>query len=515
MVKNGTYDAVVIGSGLGSLTAAALLSRAGKRVAVVERNSSLGGAASCYRTGQLTIEASLHETADPHDPRDLKHAILDQLGLLDKIDWVPIANLHTVIGGPVGEPLELGHGFEAIGDQLSARFPEQADGVRRLLDRMNRIYTMVGSLNAAGEARSLSKLVFASKDSWPLVRDWRFSLDEAFLRDLGDCEGAKCALAANLAYYADDPRKTWWLYFAVAQGGYFGSGGVFIRGGSTRLSRALAKVVKQSGGDVFLGRRATDIDINETGRPVGVHHASPNGEAADRLATQSVLAGCAPSKLAELLPEAKRENFLAPYRGLTLSISLFCAHFGMKEQPANFGLSGYSTILLPDWMTSLTDYASAAALLAEAPAGRLPPLTVVNYGAVDNGLDDGGRILVTVAGVDHIENWNGLSKDEERARRAAWLDTILAELDRCYPGFAGATEERIFVTARSTRDYLATPGGAIYGFAPEPPTRSILAGIPRSPRTPIPGLFLASSFGGSGGFSGAMGAGAKAARLAL
>ena len=140
---------------------------------------------------------------------------------------------------------------------------------------------------------------------------------------------------------------------------------------------------------------------------------------------------------------------------------------------------------------------------------------MVNYGAVDNGLDDGGRILVTVAGVDHIENWNGLSKDEERARRAAWLDTILAELDRCYPGFAGATEERIFVTARSTRDYLATPGGAIYGFAPEPPTRSILAGIPRSPRTPIPGLFLASSFGGSGGFSGAMGAGAKAARLAL
>ena len=266
MAKNGTYDAVVIGSGLGSLTAAAILSRAGKRVAVVERNRSLGGAASCYRTGKLTIEASLHETADPHDPRDLKHAVLSHLGLLDKIEWVPISNLHTVIGGPVGAPLQLGHGFETSGDDLSARFPERAAGIRRLLQRMDEIYTMVGSFNTAGETRSLSKLLFASKGSWPMVRDWRRSLDEALERDLGDCEGAKCALAANLAYYADDPRKTWWIFFAVAQGGYFGSGGVYIRGGSTRLSRALAKIVKLSGGDVFLGRKATDIDIDEAPR---------------------------------------------------------------------------------------------------------------------------------------------------------------------------------------------------------------------------------------------------------
>ena len=258
------------------------------------------------RTGKLTIEASLHETADPHDPRDLKHAVLSHLGLLDKIEWVPISNLHTVIGGPVGEALGAWAWISKRSAMTSAQdFQKRADGIRRLLQRMDEIYTMVGSFNSAGETRSLSKLLFASKGSWPMVRDWRRSLDEALERDLGDCEGAKCALAANLAYYADDPRKTWWIFFAVAQGGYFGSGGVFIRGGSTRLSRALAKIVKQSGGDVFLGRKATDIDIDGNGRPAGVRHSGPNGEAADRLATQSVLAGCAPSMLAQLLPENK------------------------------------------------------------------------------------------------------------------------------------------------------------------------------------------------------------------
>ena len=40
------YDAIVIGSGLGGLTAGALFSHAGYRVLVLERNDSFGGAAT-------------------------------------------------------------------------------------------------------------------------------------------------------------------------------------------------------------------------------------------------------------------------------------------------------------------------------------------------------------------------------------------------------------------------------------------------------------------------------------
>ena len=50
------FDAVVIGSGLGGLTAGAQLAKAGYAVLLLERNFSLGGAASVYRVGSLTIE---------------------------------------------------------------------------------------------------------------------------------------------------------------------------------------------------------------------------------------------------------------------------------------------------------------------------------------------------------------------------------------------------------------------------------------------------------------------------
>ena len=62
------YDVIVIGGGLGGLTAAGLVAQAGRKTLVIERNHDVGGAASTYRAGNLVVEASLHETSDPRDP---------------------------------------------------------------------------------------------------------------------------------------------------------------------------------------------------------------------------------------------------------------------------------------------------------------------------------------------------------------------------------------------------------------------------------------------------------------
>jgi hypothetical protein len=48
-----------------------------------------------------------------------------------------------------------------------------------------------------------------------------------------------------------------------------------------------------------------------------------------------------------------------------------------------------------------------------------------------------------------------------------------------------------------------------------PPSGPIWKGPERSPKTAIPGLFLASSYAGSGGFTGAIMAGAAAAERVL
>ncbi len=150
-------------------------------------------------------------------------------------------------------------------------------------------------------------------------------------------------------------------------------------------------------------------------------------------------------------------------------------------------------------------------MFTDDPGDRMPVYGIANYGAIDSGLSDSGPTLVTVVGLDRFDNWSGLTEQEEKDRRVRWLDAFQAALDKDYPGFGSAVSERMFLNARSMHNFLNTPDGCVYGFAPLP----IWAGIPRSPRTPATGIYLASSFAGSGGFTGAMSSGAAAAWMAL
>src|SRR6202047_2719162 len=95
------YDVVVIGAGLGGLTGGALLARAGREGRVIARSSSVAGAASSSKSGDLFVEGSLHETSDPHDPRDPKHGALTRAGVIDAVKWIPAGAFYEVRGGPI------------------------------------------------------------------------------------------------------------------------------------------------------------------------------------------------------------------------------------------------------------------------------------------------------------------------------------------------------------------------------------------------------------------------------
>ena len=515
-MSENSFDAVVIGSGLGGLTAAALLAKAGRKVCVVERNHSVGGAASAFKKGALTIEPALHQTADPRDPAEVTHPILKELGVLDEIEWVPIRPFYSVKGGLVGETFDMPIGFDAAHRALSARFPKSREGSARFFGAIEQIHDAVTRFREAGEERSFGKLLLAGLGLRPIARDWRASTAQMLERFFGGDEAAKCAIGATIGYYADDGRNLAWPFFAVAQAGFFKSGGVFVKGGSRVLSMKLAKVVAKAGGSVLLGRDASGVEVDASGHAAAVRHVDAKTKGDEqRIAAKQVFANCAPHVLARMLPDAGRAQIEAAYGARKLSISLFSAHFGLSRPPAELGLDRFTVSFLPVWAKRQSDLADGPGLLAADPGERLPAFGIANYGAIDSGLSDGGPTLVTAVGVDRLDNWSALSSEGEKDRRERWLDAFQAALDREYPGFAAAVVERMFLNARSMANFMNTPGGAVYGFAPLPFERSIWAGMPRSPKTPLPGVWLASSFGQFGGVGGAMSSGATAARLAM
>jgi phytoene dehydrogenase-like protein len=495
------YDVVVIGAGLGGLTAGAILARAGRKVLVIERSNSVGGAASSYKSGDLFVEGSLHETSDPHDPRDPKHTVLTRAGVIDAVKWIPAGAFYEARGGPLKRPVMVPDNFDAARRALTERFPEARAGIHQLLGEMERIASAMGTLSQGRDAfRNPRESVGALLKLVPTIRDWRLSLSQKLDRVFGDNEAVKCALAANLSYYHDDPATLWWIFFAMAQGSYLLSGGRFVQGGSQRLSSALARAIKVAGGEVLVRRVVGGIALDSQGRASSVTHTARDGSDPQVVEGLRIVSNAAPAALAALMPAAAGEQLTESYTRQTPSISLFALTLGLSKPPREFGVAAYSTQLLPREMQRLSDYAQGAALMADEPGERMPPMSIVDYAAVDSGVPAPPYVLL-ICGPDRLSNWDNSDMDAYRQKRERWQQAMVRYLDSFYPGLAGGVVASSFNTALSVRQYLNAPNGAVYGFAPTPP-RSIWRAPLRSPRTAVPGLYLASAYAGFGGYSG-------------
>ena len=492
------YDVVIVGAGLGGLTAGAILARAGRKVLVVERSNSVGGAASSYKSGELFVEGSLHETSDPHHPRDPKHDVLTRAGVIDAVKWIPSGAFYQVRGGPLDRPFLMPDDFDAARRALTERFPEVRRGIDQLLGEMQTIVAVMSQFSQSDGALehsrdSLAALIKRLPDS----ADWPLSLSQKLDRVFGDHEAVKCALAANLSYFHDDPATLWWIYFAMAQGNYLQSGGRYVQGGSQRLSSALARAIKVAGGEVLVRRIVSAIALGNDDK--SVTHTAKDGSDPRTVDCARIIGNAAPAALAPLMPADAAERLSQGHAQQTPSTSLFALTLGLAKPPREFGIDAYSAQLLPPWMKRLTDYAQGAALMAEEPGDRMPPMSVVDYAAIDSGVPAPPYVL-SILGPDRLSNWDASDMDAYREKRGRWQEAIVRYLASIYPGLGEAVVASSFNSALSVRQYLNAPNGAVYGFAPTPPT--IHSNPFRSPRTAVSGLYLASAYAGFGGYTG-------------
>jgi phytoene dehydrogenase-like protein len=506
------FDAIVIGAGLGGLTAAALYARMGRYVLVLERNDFCGGAATVYRHGPLAIEGSLHEI-DGFDLDDPKLPIIRSLELDKHLAFAEVGDLYEVRGPQIGKPFALPHGVEPALRAASSRFPRHSDALREYFHRL------VGARDAVALAAKhrddpnfwLMHAPEAARHLWPLLREGRASVAEVLDELFGADEAVKIAIAANLSYYHDDPARMPFVRFAIPQASYLLGGGHYIRGGSRALSDRLVELIAEADGVVETGRNVYAIIFGDD-RVMGVAHSGHAGGDIRVDYAPVIFGNAAPGRLAEMMPEKLRHAFLAPYAKRRPSISLWTVSLGLSRPPADFGVDRYSTFVLPPWMQTLGAMRDAGAILGEEVGKRVPPYVFVDYHRIDSGLNVAGPYLGTLCGIDRYDNWTSLTAEAKQTRKTRWMERLIADLDREFPGIAASVVHREMATAETMGQYLNTPDGAVYGFAPEREGWNPLA---MTAKTAIEGLWLASAYVFGGGYSGAMLGGAAAARDAI
>src|SRR3954471_9784216 len=110
------YDAVVVGAGMGGLTAAALLARNGVRVLAVEAGSGPGGLAHAFERGGYEFDPAVHMLGDPPYYKRL----LAYLEAEDAVKWLELPSVLTLICPDFH--LHAPFGTEAYIDAFAAAF---------------------------------------------------------------------------------------------------------------------------------------------------------------------------------------------------------------------------------------------------------------------------------------------------------------------------------------------------------------------------------------------------------
>jgi all-trans-retinol 13,14-reductase len=248
------WDAIVIGSGLGGLSAAVACANRGKRVLVLERLANFGGAATLYRHGALTMEASLHETDG--DTVFGTNSVFARLGLTGAVEAIETDVFYEARGAALPAPIQIPAGLENARESLRRSLP----GARKALDdyfrELKALYRTLRDLEDMGShgPSVLLGLLFSGR-LFKLVADARRTVARRFDAVFGRNEAAKFALGAPIAYLDDDPAKLSFLLFAGVWSRYAESGSYYFRGGSRALTLALLKRVKEGGGEPPLQRR--------------------------------------------------------------------------------------------------------------------------------------------------------------------------------------------------------------------------------------------------------------------
>jgi prolycopene isomerase len=484
------YDAIAIGSGVGGLTAAAVLARAGRSVLIVERHDRPGGYAHAFRRRGYRFDSAVHLVSGcepvPFEGGGVLHDLLSDLGVRDRCDFVRVDPCYRVEwpGLTLDAPCEL----ERFAEAHAERFPREAKGIRGFLEDC---LTIRGEASRAEEQAGVG----LRPERFPMLLRYRRATLAQVLEARVEDPSARAALAALWPYLGLPPSRVSFLYFATMLTSYVADGAYYCRGSFQSFADALVAAAVGAGGELLLRAPVRRILV-EQGRAAGV--LLENGQlvrapviVSNADARQTALELCG----AEHFPA----RYVARLATAQRSISAFVVYAATSLDLADADLA-HETFLYPG---PDHEFAHRSGVSGEPNWFSITVPTLV-----DPSLAPAGQhllVLTTLVGADQSASWRDL--------KAPRTEALLRRAERRLPGLRASLRLAEAATPRTMERYTRNSAGAIYGFDVTPAQ----VGPGRlDNRTPLPGLYLAGHWTRpGGGVAGVVRSGLRTAALVL
>ncbi|MEB3829988.1 carotenoid isomerase [Phormidium sp. CCY1219] len=474
-----TFDAIVIGSGIGGLVTATQLAAKGAKVLVLESYVIPGGSSGSFeRNGYCFDEgASMIFGFGDRGTTNLLTRALEAVNV--SLETIPDpVQIHYHL--PNGLDLQVHRNYERFLQELIQRFPHEREGIRKFYDECWKVFNCLNAmpLLSLEEPRYLMRVFFQH----PLAC---LGLVKYLPQNVGDI-ARQYISDPQLLKFIDIECYCWSVVPAqmtpmINAGMVFSDrhyGGInYPKGGVGQIARRLAAGLQNAGSEIRYQARVEKI-IVENNRAVGVKLATGEEYRGRRIVSNATRWDTFDKLLGDRqLPRSERK-WRDRYQKSPSFLSL---HLGVE-----------ASVLSPD--TACHHIVVESWNQMEQPYGTIfvsiPTL-------LDPDLAPEGYHILHVFTPSWIEDWQGMTPGEYEAKKeeAGWQ--IIDRLEAIFPGLDARLDYMEVGTPRSHRRFLNRADGT-YGPIPQRKLMGLL-GMPFN-RTSIPGLYCVgdSTFPGQG-----------------
>ncbi|MEV0132333.1 phytoene desaturase family protein [Dactylosporangium sp. NPDC050688] len=431
VVKGPTDRVVVVGAGLGGLSAAIRLAAAGREVTVLEREDYPGG-----RAGKLSISGYEFDTGPT--VLTMPSLLEDLVGTVgeDLADWLPMTRLDPAYRAhfPDGSTLDvIADTARMAGEVARVCGAREADGYLRFVDDARELWRLERDDFIDRNLDRPRDLVTANL--WRLVRRGGFGRLQAKVDSYFKDPRTRRIFSFQAMYAGVAPHQALALYAVIA---YLDSvaGVYFPKGGIHAVSRALADVATKHGVTIHYDTTVESVSV-AAGRATGVVCADRRRFTADTVVLNPDL----PVAYRDLLPPAR---WRSPLLGrLRYSPSCVVLHVGSRQSYQ--AIAHHNIHFGRAWRETFDEVINQGRLMSD------PSLLVTNPTHTDPSLAPEGRQTYYV--LAPTPNLNAPLLDWRGSLSGTYRSELIETLEqRGYIGFGDAVEVSRFITPADWAD---------------------------------------------------------------
>jgi all-trans-retinol 13,14-reductase len=492
-----SYDAIVIGSGMGGLTTAALLSELGWRVCVLEQHYTAGGYTHSYERNGYEWDVGVHYIGDVGTATRTRRMFDFLSG--GKLEWAPMADEYDrfYVGDKVFNAMA---GKQAFRDNLVRQFPGEAAAIDAYMDLLKRVGRTLGDLGMQRVLRPWQRRLAA-----PVMKlrtpDFMHRSTWDVLSELTQDRDLIATLCGQWGDMGLPPKQSAFIVHAMIARHYL-YGGYYPIGGSWRIADSIIPKIQGVGGEVFTYAEVAGI-LLEDGKVAGVEMADGH-----RIDCTTVISSAGIANTFErLLPAdvVKAAGYADKLPAVRPSFAHLGVYIGLQDTAAELGLPKTNF-----WIYPHNDYDAAVEAFVNDRKAEFPVVYISFPSAKDPDYLErhpGTSTIEIVAPAPYewFERWRGTTwgkrGEDYEAFKTELGERLLQHLYDKLPQLEGEVDYYEVSTPLSTEWFSAWHRGELYGLDhTEERFRQDWLG----PRTRIPGLWLTGQDTLTCGVTGAM-----------